>query len=166
MCHPVVLNAVAILIPMIQSNLYWECGHIMHGPKRYHSYIAEGRLCLIDSDFDIITFGAWCFTSSSAALSFQYVLTWEIASPLTYGYLSARWKYICSLSIVTAIVLVWSAGYGVIQLKNISYWGRVSSELDQLSELVTAWLSGLWESRTREELWDADTGVILATSWS
>jgi len=32
------------------------------------------------------------FASFSAALSFQYVLTWEIASPLTYGYLSARWK--------------------------------------------------------------------------
>ena len=40
----------------------------------------------------------------------------------------------------------------MIQLKINNYSGRVSSVLDQLSELVAVWLSGLWGSRTREGL--------------
>lgn len=61
----------------------------------------------------------------------------------------------CRLSIVTAVMLVSSAGCGVTQLKINNYWGRISPELDQLSELVTVWIPELWRSTAGEGLWHA-----------
>lgn len=145
-----------------EQNLLRMWAHYTWAPR--HSSHSKGKLYLIYPAFDIITFGPSCLLSQASVQARVSNVFW-----------CGKWLHLllmviqvsgvsvtCSLSIVTAIVLVWSAGCGVTQLKINYYWGRISPELNQLSELVTVCVSVLWRSRARERLWHAGTWVILA----
>lgn len=72
---------------------------------------------------------------------------------------------ICTLAIVTAVVLVWSSGWEAIQLKNNNYWRMTSFELDQLwaDYCVAIWLVGKQNERgvTTCSYWCYDGNLIV-----
>lgn len=160
-------DAAAVLIQWHRTTFPENVGMLCVGLKTCHSYIAQGRLCLIDSDFDIITFGAWCFFHKPQC-SPEFPTCFDMGKSFTFD----LWLSKCQVKMLFVAFPSWQQLCLCDQLDVEWFsWKLIvtgGGKLPVGSALWAGYCVDIWivGKQNKEGLWLADSGVILATSWS